>query len=96
MRLLLFIFSCRLTNDRLEKEKGELIYLMESSQNQRKLKGDDLAAGNIYLYILTKETFQRTISRISSIKKAANILTNHSSQQITSDNQENFSAWDKI
>lgn len=30
---------------------------MESSQNQRKLKGDDLTAGNIYLltvYILTK------------------------------------------
>uniref|UniRef100_A0A8C5WY63 Centrosomal protein 290 n=1 Tax=Laticauda laticaudata TaxID=8630 RepID=A0A8C5WY63_LATLA len=32
----------RLTNHDLEKEKGELIYLMESSQNQRKLR-DDLA-----------------------------------------------------
>uniref|UniRef100_A0A8C5SRB0 Centrosomal protein 290 n=1 Tax=Laticauda laticaudata TaxID=8630 RepID=A0A8C5SRB0_LATLA len=30
----------RLTNHDLEKEKGELIYLMESSQNQRKLRDD--------------------------------------------------------
>lgn len=41
------LFSYRLTNDRLEKEKAELIYLMGSSRNQTKLKGDDLAAGNI-------------------------------------------------
>uniref|UniRef100_A0A8C5SS35 Centrosomal protein 290 n=1 Tax=Laticauda laticaudata TaxID=8630 RepID=A0A8C5SS35_LATLA len=35
-------FFEELTNHDLEKEKGELIYLMESSQNQRKLR-DDLA-----------------------------------------------------
>uniref|UniRef100_A0A2H6N3B1 Uncharacterized protein n=2 Tax=Micrurus TaxID=8634 RepID=A0A2H6N3B1_9SAUR len=45
----------RLTNHDLKKEKGELIYLMESSQNQRKLKGDDLAAGKTGNYQLVAE-----------------------------------------
>ncbi|XP_058045528.1 centrosomal protein of 290 kDa isoform X2 [Ahaetulla prasina] len=45
----------RLTIDHLEKEKGELIYLMESSQNQRKLKGDDLAAEKTGNYRLVGE-----------------------------------------
>ncbi|XP_070611887.1 centrosomal protein of 290 kDa isoform X3 [Erythrolamprus reginae] len=45
----------RLTNDHLKKEKEELIYLMESSQNQRKLKGDDLASGKTGDYRLMAE-----------------------------------------
>ncbi|XP_032076483.1 centrosomal protein of 290 kDa isoform X2 [Thamnophis elegans] len=45
----------RLPNDHLEKENGELIYLMESSQNQRKLKGDDLAAEKTVNYKLVAE-----------------------------------------
>uniref|UniRef100_A0A8C5SU49 Centrosomal protein 290 n=1 Tax=Laticauda laticaudata TaxID=8630 RepID=A0A8C5SU49_LATLA len=44
----------RLTNHDLEKEKGELIYLMESSQNQRKLR-DDLAAEKTGNYKLVAE-----------------------------------------
>ncbi|XP_039221110.1 centrosomal protein of 290 kDa isoform X2 [Crotalus tigris] len=45
----------RLTNDRLEKEKAELIYLMGSSRNQTKLKGDDLAAEKTGNYKLVAE-----------------------------------------
>ncbi|XP_026549353.1 centrosomal protein of 290 kDa isoform X2 [Notechis scutatus] len=44
----------RLTNHDLEKEKGEQIYLMESSQNQRKLR-DDLAAEKTGNYKLVAE-----------------------------------------
>ncbi|KAK9399757.1 putative centrosomal protein [Crotalus adamanteus] len=45
----------RLTNDHLEKEKAELIYLMGSSRNQTKLKGDDLAAEKTGNYKLVAE-----------------------------------------
>ncbi|XP_063165029.1 centrosomal protein of 290 kDa [Candoia aspera] len=46
----------RLTNDRLEKEKAELVYAVESSQNQTKLKkGDDLAAEKTGNYKLVAE-----------------------------------------
>ncbi|XP_025022955.1 centrosomal protein of 290 kDa [Python bivittatus] len=46
----------RLTNDRLEKEKAELVYSVESSRNQTKLKkGDDLAAEKTGNYKLAAE-----------------------------------------
>ncbi|KAM6438081.1 centrosomal protein of 290 kDa [Liasis olivaceus] len=46
----------RLTNDRLEKEKAELVYSVEPSRNQTKLKkGDDLAAEKTGNYKLVAE-----------------------------------------